>query len=558
MTSSDCSVTIDWFVFCGSIESKLFQFKVKSLLELKYTGSVFVLKNDCTPCTEQEIKICEKLKTIPLNYKNNLIDLIKTSTSSIYFCILRSNLSLGNLNILADFIKKCNKLPFQPKYYTESGDKHKSVQLANKYNIKNYEYNEAFEIEVKSDDMPHFIVSHIFKKMCNKYELSSGTEFTKLYLIFLLQYHNLDKWYEISHNLFCTHTQTRLPDNKKHFCFILNLLEIEKNEKKYELIDYTPKTLTRYYKNKNNGFNPSIIKYDNQIYCMLRYETEVSKKHQRWGKSKMSYNIVKLKYKNNKLQKKYSDYCNLKTSFKFNDHSYFEIERDDISSTKVGFEDGKFIDESQHKFNDDDCVMAYFTLLRNYDVRYKFNKEKKEYVCVYHDIDTKVALCRVNLTKKSIGFVNYIDLQSQNQIDKNWAVFRNKENKYAMHTWSPLTYAHANHWTGVKFIGELPGYEMCRDEYLSISCAPIEMTTNTYVVLLHKKDQWYSYRFFLGKFQVKNKEIIKKTIYQLNVPERFHFFTSLFKISSDEIIICGGRHDCHSLYFKHNILNKFN
>lgn len=552
--STDCLVTIDWFVFCGSVQSDLFHFKVKSLRNLKNTKSVFVLKNDKKRFTNEESEICKKLNVIPIIIDDLLINSIKKYTTSTYFCILQSNLSFGNLNILNGIFEK-NKVPFQPKYYTESGDKYKSTNLAKKHNMQNYEYKEEFEIECNSGINPHFIVTQIFLKMCKRYSLKSDDNFMRLYFLFLLQYHSLENWYIVSHNLFYLYKETDLPLNNKNFCFILNLLKIEKEKIEIDHIEYTPKVLTRYYKNKNNGFNPSVIRYNDQIYCMLRFETEVGKKHQRWGKSKMRYNIVKLSLKDNKLQKKYSNYCNLKTSFTFNNDNYHEVNRDKTSTNKVGFEDGKFIDGTQHLYKDDECVMAYFTLLRNYDVRYKFNKEKKEYVCVYHDIDTKVALCRVNLTKKNINFLNYFDLQSQNQIDKNWASFTNKNLKYIIHTWSPLTYTSAKKWDDLNFVGDLPNYEMNRDDYLSISCAPIEMSENEYVAILHKKDHWYSYRFYLAKFRVENGKLLKSKMYQLNVPARFHFFTSIFKISAKQVLICGGRHDCHSIYFHHKLLD---
>ena len=112
-----------------------------------------------------------------------------------------------------------------------------------------------------------------------------------------------------------------------------------------------------------------------------------------------------------------------------------------------------------------------------------------------------------------------------------------------------MSFSKSNKLISTTFKSKTPSYDMDDSEYYSMSSSAINMG-NYFVTLLHKKVKWNEYRFYFGnKFSVENNQIVKHNMTQLNVPKKFHFFTSLLKISENKIIVFGGRHDCHSVYF---------
>lgn len=528
---------IDWFLQADNNSVKLILDKVQKLKKCSYTENIYVVFKNNIP-NKQIVKFTSvDVKVICSD--NHIFDVIKNNAKAKFLCYIDLNTHIGNLTIIEDVLTYESRLIFHPKYYTEKHDKEKNENIITKLNLSLL-YNEELETYY---DFPQFFVKEFLKKTLLLTKSRNNEEVIRSYFLGLFSCGKFKDYYYKSHNLMieCDHYYTH--DVLNNFCFIRHVLNTPVKM-------YDPRHLTLYSKDKNTGFNPSVTKIKNNLFCLLRKDSAILKKTQAWSQSEMSYDIRKyeLDKEGNISEIDDKEYDKIKCKFKFKDESYYSIKRCDVSFEKPGFEDGKIIEGTEFVESGCTWVCAYFSLLRNYDVKYNYNPKNDSYKCVYKKIDAKVAICRVNLTKKEIVFMYYLDYQNQHEVEKNWCIFKNKTDFFTIHTWNPFSLSKSDKLISTSFTSKLPKYDMDHFEYYSMSSSAINMG-NYFVTLLHKKVNWNEYRFYLAKFSVNNNKIIKSNITQLNVPKKFHFFTSLLKLSENKIIVFGGRHDCHSVYF---------
>lgn len=528
---------IDWFLQAdvNTIQSVLT--KAQKIRKCSYSKNIYaVFKNNIPNDLIVKFTSCD-VKVICSD--KNIFDIINENTQANFLCYIELNTHIANLDIIDDLLTYESRLIFHPKYYTEKKDKEKSENIITKLNLSLL-YNEELETYY---EFPQFFVKEFLVKTLLLTKSRNTEEIIRSYFLGLFSCGKFKDYYYKSHNLLIEYDQYYTPDVLSNFCFIKNIFNSS-------IKMYDPKHLTPYSKDKNAGFNPSVIKVNKNLFCLLRKDSAILKKTQAWSQSEMSYDIRKYELNQDGILSEINDkaYDKIKCKFKFKDESYYSIKRCDVSAKKPGFEDGKIIEGTEFVESGCTWVYAYFSLLRDYDVRYHYNPKSDIHKCVYKKIDAKVAICRVNLTKKEIVFMYYLDYPNQHEVEKNWCIFKDNLDFYTIHTWNPILVAKSNKLISTNFKSTTPMYNMDDSEYYSMSSSAINMG-NYFVTLLHKKVKWNEYRFYLAKFSVNDNKIIKHNITQLNVPKKFHFFTSLLKVSENKIIVFGGRHDCHSVYF---------
>ena len=278
-------------------------------------------------------------------------------------------------------------------------------------------------------------------------------------------------------------------------------------------------------------FNPTGCKVGDKTYLLFRAESRpkdslppMHKHENEWGHSTCSYWIEAYDGFNPIGEHAYAEIT-------VNDHSYTEIRRVDVTEECFIFEDIRIIHGTATiDEHGDDCCLATFNACRD--------MSKPPPWITNSERDVKVAVCSINLSKKTIKFLHYIDINSQKKFEKNWAVLQHNDLYYSVYAFSPFTYTEAKSLDELTYENELPTDP---DKPYSMSCHPLP-TSEGFVMLLHKKlkqnGQVYGYEFYSAKLQAKDELKRVGNIHQTNVLSKY-YCCSLLNTDEGVVVLAG-------------------
>ena len=315
---------IDWFLQADENSVQLILDKVQKIKKCSYAENIYVVFKNNIP-NKQIVKFTS-LDVKVICSDNHIFDVIENNAQAKFLCYIDLNTHIGNLTIIEDILTYESRLIFHPKYYTEKHDKVKNENIIKKLNLSLL-YNEELETYY---DFPQFFVKEFLKKTLLLTQSRNAEEIIRSYFLGLFSCGKFKDYYYKSHNLMidCDHYYTH--DVLNNFFFIRHILNTPVKM-------YDPKHLTPYSKDKNAGFNPSVIKVKNNLFCLLRKDSAILKKTQVWSQSEMSYDIRKyeLNQDGNISEINDKEYDKIKCKFKFKDESYYSIKRCDVSVEKT-------------------------------------------------------------------------------------------------------------------------------------------------------------------------------------------------------------------------------
>ena len=162
--------------------------------------------------------------------------------------------------------------------------------------------------------------------------------------------------------------------------------------------------------------------------------------------------------------------------------SYTEINRPDITKERFCFEDIRII----HGTENNGCCLATVSACR------------ETYV------DIKVGVCSINLFERTVELLHYIDIGSQLDIEKNWAVIFSEGQYHCMYSYYPMVTSSSDDLNTIFFDkADFP------DELLfRISCQPLQLPSGEYVMLVHKRlGSIWGYYFYVTKLRINDNKI---------------------------------------------------
>ena len=119
---------------------------------------------------------------------------------------------------------------------------------------------------------------------------------------------------------------------------------------------------------------------------------------------------------------------------------------------------------------------------------------------------------------------------------------------YVMYSWDKLIYATHKNLRKCKFNTPAPR----KFGKFSFTSNPIQISDNTYTVMLHKKLEsgrtHMHYMFYLARFDIHDGVISNKRLKRVNIPTKSYYALSLCKTIDNKIRVLCGHHDCQSAH----------
>lgn len=150
--------------------------------------------------------------------------------------------------------------------------------------------------------------------------------------------------------------------------------------------------------------NPTLFQHDNNLYCLLREETNVSS----WNNSTMTYSLCTLDNDFNILTKK-------KCKFKINNNIYTDIKRDFLETDKYCIEDVKIY---KSKINNEIIGTANILI----------NNKPRMFRC---------GIVKLDLDNYVIEVIKILEIENMNSDEKNWSIFNHNNDYYVIYSLFP-------------------------------------------------------------------------------------------------------------------------
>jgi|GEM_PF-6702361 len=274
-------------------------------------------------------------------------------------------------------------------------------------------------------------------------------------------------------------------------------------------------------------FNPSSINFNGKKYTIARGEDYKNSPPPRgffngqstyWLKEGSS-EYVKLKF--NTKGEKFDSYI-----------------KKDVNPDYKFPEDIRFIHGTATIENGDIIALATCTILNEIYCDDKYKKVVLNYSAGY---------CSVNLSKLEITNIKKFDPINQINPNKNWMSFKHEDLFYVIYSMFPLIYTTAQKLENISF----SNVNLNQNINLRNSCNPINVNSNKFKMLCHKRSGEHEYDFHEVDFEIRDKKIIIKEKKEINTPEDKSYLCSLEKEGMDIFALCGV-HDRYCSRFKLN------
>jgi hypothetical protein len=217
------------------------------------------------------------------------------------------------------------------------------------------------------------------------------------------------------------------------------------------------------------------------------------------------------------------------------DKTYHTLRRNDVTFDQFIFEDIRVIHGTQSVGPEGHCCYASVVACR------RFTKESR---------DSKMGICHINFSRRTVKFTHYLDLRSQKECDKNWGLFLFQKTFYAMYSSFPLAYTRARSLDRVAFRSQLPDFA---EMQYSISCNPLQTAEDRFLMVLHRKlAHKFGYEFWTVEFKVTPRSIkyvSEPTQIRIQGDRFFYFCSSLIRINAETILLMGAN-DAEGMYLK--------
>ena len=272
-------------------------------------------------------------------------------------------------------------------------------------------------------------------------------------------------------------------------------------------------------------FNPSSISFDSKKYTIARGEDYKNSPPPRgFFNGESTY----------WLKKDSGEYVKLK--FNINEKKFDSYIKKDVNPDYKFPEDIRFIHGTAEVKNGDVIALATCTILNQITCDKKCQKVTMNFSAGY---------CSVNLSKREITDIRKFDQINQINPSKNWMCFKHENLFYVISSMFPLVYTTADKLENIYF----NNLNLTQPIELRNSCNPININSNKFKMLCHKRYSGYEYEFYEVDLEIWNKKIIIKGNKKINTPEDKSYCCSLEK-EGEDIFVLSGVHDRYSHRFK--------
>ena len=305
---------------------------------------------------------------------------------------------------------------------------------------------------------------------------------------------------------------------------------------------------------KKCSINPSAVKYNGSEYILYRqvdypqntpaYYVSSCGVRVDFYRSAASYILVK-----NSGQKK-------ECKFNFKNYSYFTSRMVDLGRTnKHKIEDLRFVENSIEERNGSIFCLACCSVFSEIVV---FSGEKKEDGSwnekkpLGFSWRSEPGVCWVNLNSGEIDFVKTLNQEKLNVPQKNWMIFKDKDDFYCIYSIDPLVYSSSKLLEGLSF----NSIQLNQKPLMHNSTCPIKIGENRYCMLCQerlkdfksdKKIAWAYSKYFVS-FDLIDKKItnINKTLLK-DIPLEY-YCSSIIK-ENNKIKVFAGVEDVDNTFF---------
>jgi hypothetical protein len=272
-------------------------------------------------------------------------------------------------------------------------------------------------------------------------------------------------------------------------------------------------------------FNPSSISFNDKKYTIARGEDYKNSPPPRgFFNGESTY----------WLKKDSGEYVKLK--FNINGEKFDSYVKKNVNPDCKFPEDIRFIHGTTEVKNGDVIALATCTILN------EITCDKK---CQEVILNFSAGYCSVNLSKLEITDVRKFDPINQINLSKNWMCFKHENLFYVISSMFPLVYTTADKLENISFNNS----NLTQPIELRNSCNPVNINSNKFKMLCHKRGGEHEYDFYEVDFEILDKNIIIKEKKKINTPEDKSYCCSLEKEGKD-VFVLSGIHDRYCSRFK--------